>query len=439
MLNPVLDQERMQYLQTRQDSVNRKMLLPAWPRREKELPCVDLEVKWVRFSTLNHRTRSEQMRITKQQGRPDLFTADPMGPEAQEEQYAILAEQEEFHDLKSDLKNRGQQQPAIVTAEGVLINGNRRVAALRSLFLEDDHKPSRYVSCLILPADATVEELVDLETELQVAREFKEDYTWVNEALLIEEIFDREGKSWKKVASRMRMDVSAVRAQHEKLQLLHQLVALSKGTRHHADFVPNESAFTELAKHVKGKPVDEAASVRATYFLGILTGVNYRTLRHLRRPDASILVCRELENDTVMAPMLKSSMESKKKEPDILDDVLGDKTDQEGGNLTSALSYLARLGQSQEVDLDGTTVPTVDLKESVKNAVDMAAEEAHDQSKDKDTVTAPVKYLETAIKKVKRASQILPKARVLEQWEEDEFGKRVSQLRELVDSIGAEN
>ena len=60
----------------------------------------------------------------------------------------------------------------------------------------------------------------------------------------------------------MHMDVSSVRGQFEKLQQLHQLVALSQGTRHHADFLPNESAFTELAKHVKGKPAQEAASVR---------------------------------------------------------------------------------------------------------------------------------------------------------------------------------
>ena len=73
----------------------------------------------------------------------------------------------------------------------------------------------------------------------------------------------RSGARWRRACTWM---CPSVRGQFEKLQQLHQLVALSHGTRHHADFVPNESAFTELAKHVKGKPAEEAASVRAAYF-----------------------------------------------------------------------------------------------------------------------------------------------------------------------------
>ena len=438
MQNPVLDQDRAQHLQARQASTTRKMLLPAWPRPEKELPYVSLEVTWVRFSTLNHRTRSEQMRVINKRNRPDLFTADPMGLEAQSEQKDILVEQEGYDDLKSDLLERGQQQPAVVTAEGVLINGNRRAAALRSLFVDHDHQSARYINCLVLPADASVSELVDLETELQIAREFRENYTWVNEAILIEEIFDREGKNWSKVASRMHKKVPSVRAQYEKLQQLHQLVDLSNGTRHHADFVDNESAFTELAKHVNGKPADEAASVRDAYFLGTLTGVNYRTLRHLRRPDASLLVRRELENETALASIFNFSTDAENEEIDILDEVLGGAAGQDPGTLSSVLSYFARQGQTQEVELDGTRIPVADLQESVKNAIDLAADEANDQNKNVVAVKAPIMHLEKAIRSVKKAVHTLPKARVLEQWEENEYKKRVSQLRELTASLDAD-
>ena len=45
------------------------------------------------------------------------------------------------------------------------------------------------------------------------------------------------------------------------------------GSRHHVDFDANESAFDELAKHVKNKSASEVSSVRATYFLGTLAGV----------------------------------------------------------------------------------------------------------------------------------------------------------------------
>lgn len=436
MTNPVLDQERVEYLVARQDSApEKRILLPAWPRPDKELPQVDLEVTWVRFSTLNHRTKSEQMRIANQQNRADLFTADPIGDEAQTEQYRILAHQEGFEDLKADLRGRGQQQPAVVTAEGVLINGNRRTAALRSLFKDDDHQPSQYVTCLILPADANRREMVDLETELQIAREFKEDYTWVNEALLIEEIFEREAKDWKKVASRMHMDVPAVRGQYEKLQQLHQLVAMSNGTRHHADFVPNESAFTELAKHVKGKPAEEAASVRSAYFLGTLTGVNYRTLRHLRRPDASQRVRHELEGDPSLGTLLDEGEQTQGS--DILDDVLGPQDGQSVGELTSILSYMARRGKTDEVELNGAKVATKDLQETIKQAVDNAADDAHNEDLDQNAAAAPIKHLERATSSVVKAADALAKARALKDWNEADYASRLTQFKAVLGRLDA--
>src|SRR5699024_11000532 len=126
-----------------------------------------------------------------------------LGELAQEEQYEILRNQEGFNDLKIDLAERKQREPAVVTSDGILINGNRRTAALRSLYLDDDNQSARYVKCLVLPEDATPAELLELETELQVARDFKEEYSWINEAFLIEELFDRLGKDFDKVANRM--------------------------------------------------------------------------------------------------------------------------------------------------------------------------------------------------------------------------------------------
>lgn len=433
MSNPVLDQERAHYLGLRQSSSSKKAVLPAWLRPDKELSLVSLEVDWVRFSTLNHRTKSEQMRIIEQRQRPDLFSADPMGPEAQAEQYSILRGQDGFDDLKADLKERGQQQPAVVTADGILINGNRRSAGLRSLYADDGYAPARYVTCLVLPADATNAELVDLETELQIAREFKEDYTWVNEALLIEEIFNRENKDWNKVASRMHKPALDARVQYEKLQQLHQLVALSNGTRHHADFVPNESAFTELAGHIKGKQPAEAASVRSAYFLGILTGVNYRSLRHLRRPDASALVRKELSENVALAPLLKDEKADTNSDLDILDDVLGEAPSSgDGESLNPVLSFFAKQGGKTEVDFGGTKVSLEKLMESVSHAVDDAADEASNQTQDDSAVTAPTSSLNAAVKSINKAVEALPKARVLGHWKEQDYQAKLAELKALV-------
>ena len=161
----------------------------------------------------------------------------------------------------------------------------------------------------MLPKDATPEELVDLEAELQVARDFRQDYSWVNEAMLIEELYEREGKSWDRVAARMHRKVTDVRDLYDKLQQVHQLVAMSQGTRMYVDFKDNESAFDELAKHIRNKSSQEADGVKAVYFLGTLAGAEYRNLRHLRRPDAADLVRRELETDLALRPVLEAAEE----------------------------------------------------------------------------------------------------------------------------------
>lgn len=431
-MNPVIDQERADFLAARIATAKRQ-LLPQWMRPEKELPVVDLPIEWVRFSTLNHRTRAEQMREIETSGVPDLFNGDPLGAAAQAAQLKILMGQEGFDALKEDLRERGQQESAVVTAEGVLINGNRRSSGLRALWLNDHLPEARYVRAYVLPADTTPDELIDLETELQVAKDYKEDYSWVNEALLIEEIFEASNKDWDRVAQRMRLKTSEVRAQYEKLQQLHQLVAMSNGTRHHADFVDNESAFEELSKHIKDKPPEEAASVRSVYFLGTLAGVNYRDLRHLRRKDASAFVRGEFGGDPTLTSLL-SVTEADDGDPDddLLNDVLG------GGqpkiaDLTPVLSFLAQRKPDEIVELPGgDKVPVEQLLGSVRNAVNSAAKEASEEAKDAQAVVAPVVRLASAKEDIVRAGVSLAKARAQNGWDEAAFKAKLGEVKAAI-------
>ena len=430
-MNPVMDQERADFLAARVATASRQ-LLPQWMRPEKELPVVNLPIEWVRFSTLNHRTRAEQMREIQKKGVNDLFSGDPLGAAAQQAQFDILSEQDGFEELKQDLRERGQQEPAVVTAEGVLINGNRRSAALRDLWLNDHLPTARYVRAFVLPGDTTADEILDLETELQVAKDYREDYSWVNEALLIEEIFEASNKDWERVAQRMRLKPEKVRAQYEKLQQLHQLVSMSNGTRHHADFVGNESAFEELSKHVRDKQPEEAASVRSVYFLGTLSGVNYRDLRHLRRKDASEFVRSEFSLDPTLASLFAIAEEcANDSTDDLLDDVLGSGGQAESsGELTTVLSFLAQRRADEVIEMpDGSKVPVQELLGSVRSAVNSAAKEASENAKDAQAVAAPIARLSSARDEIVRAGTALAKARAQAGWQEADLRKRIDEVK----------
>lgn len=426
MINPLLDQERAELIAARHKTG--AVEVAAWPRPEKLLEQTDLDTTWVRFSTLNHRTRAEQEAALAKAKSKLLFSGNPLGPAAQEAQYEILTSQNGFKELLDDLRVRGQQEPAIVTADGVLINGNRRAAALRYLFEHEDHKDARYVKCLVLPSDATTDELVDLETELQIARDFKESYSWVNEALLIADIYERENRSFDRVASRMHRDVSSVRSKYRNLQYVNELISLSSGVRQYVDFHDNESAFTELAKHLQGVSGPEVEDIKNAYFLGILSGTQYRRLRHLQRSNAGELILAEIENDPTLKLALEASDTGREAaDHDPLDDLLGDPAPR------SKLTPLVSLVASQENDSSlalpsGQAVEVRDLLETLQSAIQAAAAEAEEDTKDRSALMAPLDRLERAIAEFDRAMISLPKARAMSDFDEDALNVKISTL-----------
>jgi hypothetical protein len=431
-----MDQERLEYVQGKIANAKRQ-LLPQWMRREKELPIVEFPVEFVRFSVLNHRTRAEQMKRRQETKMDDLFTADPLGEMAQTAQQQILMAQEGFDALKADLLERGQREPAVVTGDGILINGNRRAAALKSIWKDDEKPVGRYITAFVLPFDATPEEMIDLETELQVARDFKEDYSWVNEAFLVEEVFEAAGKDWERVSSRMRLTAEEARAQYDKLQLLHQLVSLSDGQKHYADFVANESAFEELAKHIKGKGGVEADAVRSVYFLGTIAGATYRDLRNLRRADAMDFVAAEITNDPTLSLLTADKLITQDQELSILDDVLGERTDA-GREVDELLGLLVKRGDDEEIEVPGSTPVSVkQVLQSVKSVITTAAKEAEEDSRDTKAAVAPLKRLEEAVKAVERAKAALPRARNHPDWAEETFLDLITRLDAEIRSLEA--
>ncbi len=80
---------------------------------------------------------------------------------------------------------RQQTEPLLVTAAGEVINGNRRLAAMRSLLAEDAGQFDCYaqVAVAVLPADCPPADIDFIEAALQMAPETKLGYGWVNRRL----------------------------------------------------------------------------------------------------------------------------------------------------------------------------------------------------------------------------------------------------------------
>jgi hypothetical protein len=89
--------------------------------------------------------------------------------------------------LKADLKENGQLDPGVITRDGAVINANRRMAILSSLHEESQDPKFEYLRVARLPKAVDEKDLWRIEAGLQFAKEFRLDYSPVNELLKLRE------------------------------------------------------------------------------------------------------------------------------------------------------------------------------------------------------------------------------------------------------------
>jgi len=86
--------------------------------------------------------------------------------------------------LKDDIKTMGQQEYGIITHDGFVINGNRRMSVLH--LLADENPDYGYMNVARLPNNVEESDIYKIELGKQMAREQKLDYGPINELLKIE-------------------------------------------------------------------------------------------------------------------------------------------------------------------------------------------------------------------------------------------------------------
>ena len=85
-----------------------------------------------------------------------------------------------FEKLEEDLHDYGQKEPGIITPSGILINGNSRCAALRRV-------GTKNMRVAVLPKDWSWDDITIVELDLQMRRDYKRDYSYVNFLIAVEE------------------------------------------------------------------------------------------------------------------------------------------------------------------------------------------------------------------------------------------------------------
>lgn len=164
-------------------------LEPKYLSGTTKLFVVELPIDSLLYRLENYRTGNIQKTlIAKDPTKAGLFdlqhSEDVATQRAQHALLLDLAKQgkgESTTDIYGELERVGRQTEAlIVTASGVVVNGNRRLSAMRELLHlhPNTHSSFSHVRCAVLPKSATKRDIRDLEFRLQMQPDTKLPYDW---------------------------------------------------------------------------------------------------------------------------------------------------------------------------------------------------------------------------------------------------------------------
>ena len=232
----------------------------------------------------SHRLKAQLASHTRR----DELAEDPFGTTSQEVLAELIRDDETFDDLKANLKEEGQHNPGVVTRAGLLVNGNRRAVALSDLGL-------RYIRVAVLPPAATEREIAELELKLQMTREFKQDYTFTNQLLFVEELHDHYEYPLERIAlllryaqssndQHLKSGVAKVQQAIRMLAMIREIQEISGGRISYEIFDDQQVSLQELdtfyEKLVRDDP-EAARRLRATRYIGLILASGYKVLRQM--------------------------------------------------------------------------------------------------------------------------------------------------------------
>ena len=167
------------------------------------LPVIRIPVDLPIYRMENFRTFSEQAEyIAREHRSHDLFVVGQESESVQQIQHEILArlaakgKAASVTPVIDVLQREKQRETLLVTRGGVVVNGNRRLAAMRELWIADklEFDSFGYIDCKVLPADTTPSDILEIEAALQAKPETRLDYDWIGDAKLLAAMLKIKGR-----------------------------------------------------------------------------------------------------------------------------------------------------------------------------------------------------------------------------------------------------
>lgn len=239
------------------------------------LPVVRLAIELPVYRMRNGRTQVEQYQYVEEMGQSKaFFNSGEENISAQGAQHDILVRlaRNERGPIYQELERTATQKEALLlTSDGVVLNGNRRLAAMRELFWRDarTYIGFSHLDAAILPAEANEKDLELLEAELQMAPETKLEYGWVERRLKLRHHVEvlKIPRDQIKETYRFRREED-INVELQQLALAEEyLETYLKMPDSYRQVAQSEQLFANLEQQVRGKSGPEADLRRTLGFL----------------------------------------------------------------------------------------------------------------------------------------------------------------------------
>lgn len=198
--------------------------------------------------------------------------------------------------LKEDILKHGQKEPGIITYDGAVLNGNRRLACLLHLNDEFSDRKYRYFIAARLPEGTSEEEMFRIEADLQWANDFKIDYNSLNKYMMLRKAQERWHMGVKEIAQLTREKEGKVKDMIDELRLIEEY--LKNNTKNPNDFSQiwgQTENFTDAVKLIRaykerGNAGKELTAYKKVFFWLIDENIkNPNTIKHTDIRDITSL------------------------------------------------------------------------------------------------------------------------------------------------------
>lgn len=236
------------------------------------------------YNVENGRFAAEYLQLKKKIGR-ELKSEDPNDVKEIEK---MLREQSISRSewLKNDLKDNGQEEPGIITHDGYVVNGNRRMSVL-SLLAKEDPKYG-YINVGRLPDNVSESDIYKIELGKQLARDQKLDYGPINELLKIKQGITA-GLSPEQISKTIGFSVDEIKEKLDRLILIEEYLQFieepknykaAEGVHEHFIDLQNQIFNKKTLKQKSYSPLDLLTMKKVAYSV-IQQGVPHMQIRKI--------------------------------------------------------------------------------------------------------------------------------------------------------------